>query len=56
MKKPNHSKVSLFPAPPEAPGAALYTHYVISCVCPRLLLQSNLEQPTARHELNEIGK
>lgn len=56
----HYTKVSLFPtsgsglrgtrAPPE-----LYADYVI-CVCPRLLLRSNLEQPTACHELNNVGK
>jgi hypothetical protein len=39
-----------------SPGTGLYTAYVISCVCPRLLLRPNLEQPTARHELNGIDK
>lgn len=53
IKKTNSFESVAIPCSTEA---VLYTHYVISCVCPRLLLRSNLKQPTARHELNEIGK
>lgn len=34
----------------------LYIAYVISCICPRLLLHSNVEQPIARHEPNLLSE